>query len=93
MFEDPAPHQMGSPTPMVRPLDDSQRPSPYHGDSSWLVCEVALKTPIERGSDARFDGVFFSGPPHFGPMWIFFGFFWLNLGPMAPNHSRKAPMK
>jgi hypothetical protein len=33
---------MGSPTPMVRPLDDSQRPSPFHGHGSWLVCEVAL---------------------------------------------------
>ncbi len=43
MFEDPAPHQMGSPTPMVRPLDDSQRPSPFHGHGSWLVCEVALR--------------------------------------------------
>src|ERR1700737_1213860 len=42
MFEDPAPHKMGSPTPMVWPLDESQRPSPFHGHGSWLVCEVAL---------------------------------------------------
>ena len=35
--------KMGSPTPMVRPLDDSQRPSPFHGHGSWLVCEVALR--------------------------------------------------
>ena len=27
------------------------------------------------GSDARFGGVRFSGPPHFGPLATFFGFF------------------
>ena len=31
------------PTPMVRPLDESQGFSPLQGHGSWLVCEVALK--------------------------------------------------
>ena len=40
-------------------------------DDEW----VALNTPIERGSDARFGGVHFFGPPHFGSLEIFMGFF------------------
>jgi hypothetical protein len=36
-----------------------------------LGCRGSLKTPI----DARLGGVQFSGPPWFGPLWIFFGFF------------------
>ena len=42
MVEDPSPHKMGNPTPMVWPLDDSQGPSPFHGHGPWVVCEVAL---------------------------------------------------
>ena len=53
----------------------------------------SLNTPIERGSEARFGGVHFSGPPRFGPLGIFFDFFWLNLGFAAPNYSRKPPMR
>ena len=62
--------------------------SPKLGTIVW----VALKTPIERGSDAWFGGVHFFGPPRFGPL----GFFWfslLNLGPTTPNYSRKPPMR
>ena len=44
-------------------------------DDEW----VALNTPIERGSDARFGGVHFFGPPHFGSLEIFMGFF-ANFG-------------
>jgi hypothetical protein len=55
---------------------------------------ASLNTPIERGSDAPLSGVHFSGPPRFGPLGIFFGFFFLlNLGFAAPNYSRKPPMK
>ena len=54
---------------------------------------VGLNTPIERGSEAMFGGVHFFGPPRFGPLGIFFGFFLLNLGPAAPNYSRKPPMR
>ena len=36
---------------------------------------VALNIPIEHGSDARLGGVHFSGPPCFGPLGIFIGFF------------------
>ena len=35
----------------------------------------SLNTPIERGSDARFGGVHFFGPPRFGPLGIFLVFF------------------
>ena len=28
---------------LVRPLDESQRPSHLHGRNPWLVCEVAIK--------------------------------------------------
>ena len=38
------------------------------------------------GSDARFDGVHFSGPRHFGPLAIFLGFFLLYLGSTATNY-------
>ena len=44
------------------------------------------------GSDARFGGVHFSGPPHFDPL----GFFWvflLYLGSTAPNYSRRPPTR
>ena len=34
---------MAFPTPMVRPLDESQGFSPLQGHGSWLVCEVALR--------------------------------------------------
>ena len=54
---------------------------------------VGLNTPIKRGLEARFGGVHFSGPPHFGPLGIFFGFFLLNLGLAVPNYSRKPPMR
>ena len=29
-------------SPMVRPLNESQGPSPLQGHGFWLVCEVAL---------------------------------------------------
>ena len=54
---------------------------------------VSLFPPIERDSDARLGGVHFYGPPRFGPLGIFFGFFLLNLGHAAPNYSRKPPMR
>ena len=41
----------------------------------------------------RFGGVHFSGPPHFGPLETFFGFFLLNLGSTAPNYPRRPPMR
>ena len=41
----------------------------------------------------RFGGVHFSGPPHFGPLGTFFGFFLLNLGSTAPNYPRRPPMR
>ena len=44
MFEGLSLHKMAVPTPMVRPLDDSQGPSPCHGHGLWLVCEVGLST-------------------------------------------------
>ena len=34
--------KMAPPTPMVRPLDESQGSSPLQGHGSWLVCEVTL---------------------------------------------------
>ncbi len=57
--------------------------------SGW----VSLFLPIERGSDARLGGVQFCGPPRFGPLGTFFGFFFLNLGHVAPNYPRKPPMR
>ena len=44
-------------------------------------------------SDAKFGGVHFYGPPHFGPLGTFFGFFLLNLGSTAPNYSKRPPMR
>ena len=41
---------MGRPTPVVRPLDDSQGPSPFHGHGPWLVCEVALTMELTNGN-------------------------------------------
>ena len=32
------------------------------------------------GSEARFGGVHFSGPPRFSPLMIFFGFFFAKFG-------------
>ena len=42
MFEDLTPHKVGSPSPLVRPLDDSQGSSPFRGHGPWFVCEVTL---------------------------------------------------
>ena len=42
MFEDLWLHKMAFPTPMVRPLDDSQGSPPLQGHGSSLMCEVAL---------------------------------------------------
>ena len=53
---------------------------------------VGLNTPIERGSESKFGGVYFSGPPRFGPLGTFF-IFLLNLGTAAPNYLRKPPMR
>ena len=50
---------------------------------------VGLNTPIEHGSEARFDGVHFSGPPHFGSLGTFFGFF-AEFGSYSP---KKTPMR
>ena len=41
---------------------------------------MALKTPIECGSDAKFGGVHFSGPPRLGPLGDFFLFFCVKFG-------------
>src|ERR1700738_313107 len=61
---------------------------------------VSLNTPDEHcASDAlvRFGcqvrWVHFSGPPHFGPLMTFFGFFLLNLGSTAPNYPRRPLMR
>ena len=35
-------HETAFPTPIVRPLDESQGSSPLQDHGSWLVCEVAL---------------------------------------------------
>ena len=35
------------PTPMVRPLDESQGSSPLRGHGSWLTCEVALRDKLK----------------------------------------------
>ena len=43
MLEGPKLHKMAFPTPMVRPLDESQGSSPLQGRGSWLMCEVALR--------------------------------------------------
>ena len=42
MLEGPWLHKTAFPTPMVRPLDESQGSSPLYGHGSWLMCEVAL---------------------------------------------------
>ena len=47
MLEGPRLHNMAFPTPMVRPLDESQGSSPLQGHGSWLVCEVALRPNLE----------------------------------------------
>lgn len=31
---------------MARPLDENQGPSQVHGQSPWLMCEVALRGPL-----------------------------------------------
>ena len=43
MLEGPWLHKTAFPTPMVRPLDESQGSSPLQGHGSWLMCEVALR--------------------------------------------------
>ena len=42
MLEGPWLPKTAFPTPMVRPLDESQGSSPLQGHGSWVVCEVAL---------------------------------------------------
>ena len=44
MLEGPWLHKTAFPTPMVRPLDESQGSSPLQGHGSWLMCEMALNT-------------------------------------------------
>src|SRR6202048_5044981 len=46
MLEGPRLHNMAFPTPMVRPLDESQGSSPLQGHGSWLMCEVALRAAL-----------------------------------------------
>jgi hypothetical protein len=58
MLESPQLHKMAFPTPMVRPLDESQGPSPLQGHGSWLMCEVPLNHlmgphSIDVGSQAE----------------------------------------
>ena len=60
----PWPHKTAFPTPMVWPLDESQGSSPLQGHGSWLMCEVALSTKLERRSrwsEFGTQGVNFSG--------------------------------
>ena len=54
MFEAPWLHKMAFPTPMARPLDESQGSSPLQGHGSWLMCEVALIA---------------TSPSNWGPCW------------------------
>ena len=66
-----------------------------------LIKTMSLKPPVPLGGGlskyphrAWLGGVHFSGPPRFGPLGIFFlFFFWLNLGSAAPNYSRKPTMR
>ena len=56
----------------------------------------SLNTPDEHcivrfGCQVWWGSIF--GPPHFGSLGIFFGFFLLNLGSMVPNYSRRPPMR
>ena len=43
MLEGPWLYKTVFPTPMVRPLDESQESSSLQGHRSWLMCEVALR--------------------------------------------------
>ena len=43
MLEGPWLHKTTFSTPMVRPLDESQRSSPLQGHGYWLMCELALR--------------------------------------------------
>ena len=63
-----------------------------------------ITQPNTLNSGAEFDAapgrfgcqlrwVHFSGPPRFGPLMTFFGFFLLNLGSTAPNYSRRPLMR
>ena len=45
----------------------------------------ALKTPDQSCSDKQVRWVQFSGPPHFGPFWTFFGFFFAKFGFYGPK--------
>jgi len=40
---------MAFPTPMVRPLDESQGSSPLQGPGTWLMYEVALSRCCDVG--------------------------------------------
>ena len=54
---------------------------------------VALFFPYERKTkQVRMPGSVY-GPPHFGPLMTFFGFFLLNLGSTAPDYSRRLLMR
>jgi hypothetical protein len=57
----------------------------------WLYSSPTSVTRSRFGCQLRW--VHFSGPPRFGPMMIFFGFFLLNLGSTAPNYSRRPLMR
>jgi hypothetical protein len=52
MLEDPLLHIMAFPTPMVRPLDESQGSSPLQGHGSWLMCKVTLSR-FEHGDSSK----------------------------------------
>ena len=82
------PHIMNVPPHVSNDLEPiPTTPHPNNKPPAW----VALKTPIERGSDARFGGVHFYGPPHFGPLGTFFGFFLLNWG-LQPQITLGSPL-
>ena len=59
---------------MVRPLDESQGPSPLQGHGSWLMCEVALRDHDEARardhctSSTLIDGKDAVGPSSLGTM-------------------------
>ena len=59
---------------LTNPLD-TPRYSKLTKNKRRMTGRVSLNTPDERGSEARFDGIYFSGPSCFSPLVIFLGFF------------------
>ena len=94
MFENPSSHKMGSPTPMVRPLDDNQRPSLFHGHGPWLLCGVVLNLIISSFDRCIFFQIHllqFEYSSSFLPHLIFFSFIvhlvWTHLRYCCFEHS------